>query len=747
GTLIDSVPVASNNSSNKCFFQGHELAIGAEIHNGCSSKCRCSLDLHIECAPIECPALPPPTNTCHEWTHDISTALIAPDCCPRPICKRPATNDLNVGSCFIAGIMFRNGQQLPTELTASITPECERACFCQDGEANCIDDCPKIEDSAPVNLPCQPNLAIRDENGCCPQWRCATSDDLMLKNVSIVSFNATAVRVRFTLPLLAVGERGYAELYYTNHSLDPIHIWALQKFGRPDRIFDVAMIEYYLNRLNPGTDYWFKIRVYIEGPPLFSQPLESTIIHVQMPTNATLLVPVHNDSKPVKISPKIIKDFSVTAVDSQTALVSWRALSADDMLSIDGFVVTYRDHGDSTGHSDKRTQPLHKSANHTHIYGLTPNSRYIFSLVPQLLQQRNETQILVEPPTVTIMMPENQVEVMIQKQMVAHQEERASLQRRLEELARDYDRIKEKFNSALTSTPSKVITPQSTTTPAPSSTTSTTRANSEVYVPQSLILQTEDLMCEGKRVVINLTESLATVDYDAIQVIKLYYNDIESELPSQNIDHLPTISSDLLSGHIYVEPSGSGKSVTTAIENLNHDREYKIWFDVFLRDGRRIVSNPVNARTLPLKDLPTPLSSVLTPLSSVLTPPNSKIAWYMMIFLTTFMTVGFSVSIYLLRRKSTRVIAPITATSQSAYDNPTFTKLVSWRPDDAVPKDYTDSIERQKEMNLIKCHQMSNNNNHSPNGNSMKNKGSNGHCPCSGWDYQHIERKNESGPI
>lgn len=96
----------------------------------------------------------------------------------------------------------------------------------------------------------------------------------------MVAKNASAVRIRFTLPQILIGLVGHAELHYTRDPTLPREQWGVQKFARPKRLFDTANIEYHLGRLIPDTVYYFQIRVVVEA--LQGGP-ESEVYRLKMP--------------------------------------------------------------------------------------------------------------------------------------------------------------------------------------------------------------------------------------------------------------------------------------------------------------------------------------------------------------------------------------------------------------------------------------------------------------------------------
>lgn len=101
-----------------------------------------------------------------------------------------------------------------------------------------------------------------------------------LENVSFVALNSTAIRLRFSLPSLLVGLAGHAELRFTGDPNVPRESWHVQKFARPQRLFDTANIEYHLAGLRPKTVYFFQVSLVIDA--LQSGP-ESEVFKLKMP--------------------------------------------------------------------------------------------------------------------------------------------------------------------------------------------------------------------------------------------------------------------------------------------------------------------------------------------------------------------------------------------------------------------------------------------------------------------------------
>lgn len=145
-----------------------------------------------------------------------------------------------------------------------------------------------------------------------------------------------------------------------------------------------------------------------------------------------------------------------------------------------------------------------------------------------------------------------------------------------------------------------------------------------------------------------------------------------------------------------------------------------------------------------------PLPLPILPFESPLLPnftTNRMYAWYTLLFLTGLMTLSFTIVLYLLLKKSSSAIAPIS--SQSAYDNPSFTKLVSYYEPpcgvDPNNNNHDDSPRKPPPPPMAPIDSNNNiaNGNNRVNGNNnnnMKNNNNNNSHPYNaGWEYQRPE--------
>lgn len=202
--------------------------------------------------------------------------------------------------------------------------------------------------------------------------------------MSIIAINSSAVRIRFTLPSLFVGLIGHAELHFTTDQDKPREQWNVQKFARPKRLFDTPNIEYHLATLNPGTTYFFQIRIIIEA--LHSGP-ESQIYKLHMPENFSsrkpaIGVPLTNQYNPLDFPNIMMIDANLNAipVDHSSIKVIWRQFKGQEKRFIDGIMLRYKRTEDS---SDNwvTTPMIHRDVNEYLLRDLLPGVSYTVDLV------------------------------------------------------------------------------------------------------------------------------------------------------------------------------------------------------------------------------------------------------------------------------------------------------------------------------------------------------------------------------
>lgn len=196
----------------------------------------------------------------------------------------------------------------------------------------------------------------------------------------MVAINASAVRVRFTLPQILIGLVGHAELHYTRDPTLPREQWGVQKFARPKRLFDTANIEYHLGRLRPDTVYFFQIRVVVEalqgGPEsevyrLKMPPLPSTTTSTTSTTTTTTTLP-----------PVIVVDAHLNAVpiDYSSATIAWQPLDEDERKLVDGIQIKYK-RVEESDHEWVTTQMIHRDLTSYILRDLQPGMSYMIDIV------------------------------------------------------------------------------------------------------------------------------------------------------------------------------------------------------------------------------------------------------------------------------------------------------------------------------------------------------------------------------
>lgn len=379
-----------------CTFKGNHYKVGEEFHDECRSLCHCGADLEVNCALIECPHhFPPHVTECLEWHIDPNFQPIPPNCCPPPKCK-------NDGSCRFNGIKINNFQRIPDELL-----DCGTRCVCVNGNVTCENRCPPLGNIPPPNLPCPPALAYKGHlpgDTCCVHWICREphASGRTLENVNIVALNGTTVRVRFTLPSLLVGLVGHAELHYTTNPTIPRPAWLVQKFARPQRLFDTSNIEYYMTKLRPGTTYFFQIRVIMEalrgGPE--SEVYKLTLPEIFIPPSTTpqsitttreekmklTLLSTEQSVETTTLPSLLVLDtnMKVDSIKTNSVNVSWRMFQPKEMKFIDGLLLKYK-LKDEANSEWKKTPIIHREVTSYKIRDLQPSTSYMIEMEFKLL--------------------------------------------------------------------------------------------------------------------------------------------------------------------------------------------------------------------------------------------------------------------------------------------------------------------------------------------------------------------------
>ncbi|KAF5293261.1 hypothetical protein FQR65_LT11001 [Abscondita terminalis] len=157
----------------KCDYKGHQLKLGEEYNDNCSSLCVCRQN-GIQCLKIECPTyfgVDVLNPSCIEWESDPPDFIpSAPNCCPKSVkCK-------NNGSCEFKGESYGNWQQIPINITG-----CEKRCYCEMGNVECQNICPPVTALPSANLGCPPQFASLShlpDDDCCMYWVCNNENSL-----------------------------------------------------------------------------------------------------------------------------------------------------------------------------------------------------------------------------------------------------------------------------------------------------------------------------------------------------------------------------------------------------------------------------------------------------------------------------------------------------------------------------------------------------------------------------------------
>lgn len=205
----------------------------------------------------------------------------------------------------------------------------------------------------------------------------------------MIAMNSTSVRIRFTLPQILVGLIGHAELHFTSNPLVPSYEWNVQKFARPNRLFDTPNIEYHLMNLKPETTYYFQIRVIVEA--LQSGP-ESEIYKLKMPAtgskNGMNAASGVTSTTTSTLPPLVMIDVHLNAVvdDSDgpgsgtSVTVTWRPLDRRERKLIDGIQIKYRKI-DEPESAASVTPIIHRDLTSYKLKNLDPGSSYLLDLL------------------------------------------------------------------------------------------------------------------------------------------------------------------------------------------------------------------------------------------------------------------------------------------------------------------------------------------------------------------------------
>ncbi|CAG0885187.1 unnamed protein product [Darwinula stevensoni] len=164
--LEDSGNSLADSQQIHCSYEGKLLSVYERVYNECVSFCMCMPSGEMECAAVECPdaySLEYLHPECYEWGPNPATPVEPPNCCPHYVC-------LNDGTCEYKGETFDNFEEIPESLTG-----CQKRCMCEFGNISCHDVCPPVAEKPPLSLPCPPQIAFLEEEGCCQVWKCPSS--------------------------------------------------------------------------------------------------------------------------------------------------------------------------------------------------------------------------------------------------------------------------------------------------------------------------------------------------------------------------------------------------------------------------------------------------------------------------------------------------------------------------------------------------------------------------------------------
>lgn len=230
-----------------------------------------------------------------------------------------------------------------------------------------------------------------------------------LEHVSVIAMNATSVRIRFTLPQILVGLIGHAELHFTSNPLVPSYEWNVQKFARPNRLFDTPNIEYHLMTLKPETTYYFQIRVIVEA--LQSGP-ESEIYKLKMPAAGSKSGPNSaagmTSTTTSTLPPLVMIDAHLNALideadgSATSVTVTWRSFDRRERKLIDGIQIKYRKI-DEPESAASITPIIHRDLTSYKLKNLNPGSSYLLDLL--LKTDEDITSNIVSSKPIVIELP------------------------------------------------------------------------------------------------------------------------------------------------------------------------------------------------------------------------------------------------------------------------------------------------------------------------------------------------------
>ncbi|KFM61044.1 putative epidermal cell surface receptor, partial [Stegodyphus mimosarum] len=247
-------------------------------------------------------------------------------------------------------------------------------------EVECRKGCPQIPDRflSPTEQCLHPVIVRPDDPQMCPYVVCNnTISGQELYNVNIVALNSTAVRVRFSLSNILVGLIGHAELHFTTDPTLPPSQWHVQKFSRPNRLFDSPNIEYILNALRPNTTYFLQVKIIMDT--LQRRP-ESEVFKLKMPEE--VVVTTTTTTTTTTAPPVMILDAKLEAhvIDVKTVRISWRNFEPQEKKYIYALQLKYKLQNEA---EDKwiTTPMIHKDVTSYFLHDLEASADYVVDII------------------------------------------------------------------------------------------------------------------------------------------------------------------------------------------------------------------------------------------------------------------------------------------------------------------------------------------------------------------------------
>ncbi|UXI16979.1 glycogen phosphorylase [Sarcoptes scabiei] len=343
-------PKCKNDGS--CSFAGIRIPNLKEIPGEllpCNRRCICDHG-KIQCRNI-CPEIPdePPLGLNCPSSLAFRGHLPGDNCCIHWQC-REIYRDKIYGKCVYNDKVYKLGEYWDDEES-----DVHRRCHCKVTNSILHVVCepglcqPITERFLEPTAECRTPTVISPKDAImCPYVICnnTASKGEEIENIDIMAINATSIRIRFTVPSVYVGLLGHAKVYYTTNINTPRNKWNIQKFSRPNRIFDIPNIEYHLGKLHPDATYFLQIELMIET--LTAGPI-SEIYKVYLPS-LPVTTSTTTTTTTSTLPPIIMLDMrlSVEDIDSTTVQVHWRPFTAQEKKFIDGVQIRYRVAGSSS---------------------------------------------------------------------------------------------------------------------------------------------------------------------------------------------------------------------------------------------------------------------------------------------------------------------------------------------------------------------------------------------------------------